>query len=59
VPAKGPSAVEPISNETIAANFKNLAAAAPFFQPASFQPTFETGLAMLLAEIERAHRGRV
>ena len=53
--AKGPSAAEPVSNETIAANFKNLAAAAPFFQAASFQSTFGTGLEMLLAEIERAH----
>src|SRR5437868_3818439 len=55
--AKGPSAAEPVSNETIAANFKNLAAAAPFFQPAHFQATFETGLEMLLAEIEREHPG--
>jgi|SRR5436190_8834283 len=53
---KGPSAAEPVSNETIAANFRNLAAAAPFFQPAYFRPTFETGLEMLLAAIERAHR---
>src|SRR5436190_10731293 len=56
--AKGPSAAVPVSNETIAANFKNLAAAAPFFQPAHFQATFETGLEMLLAGIERAHRER-
>src|SRR5690348_5736677 len=55
--AKGPSAAEPVSNETIAANFRNLAAAAPFFQPAHFLATFETGLEMLLAEIERAHPG--
>jgi AcrR family transcriptional regulator len=55
--AKGPSAAVPVSNETIAADFKNLAAAAPFFQPAHFQATFEAGLEMLLAEIERAHRG--
>ena len=56
--AKGPSAAEPISNETIAANFKNLAAAARYFQPEHFQATFETGLEMLLAGIERAHRER-
>lgn len=55
--AKGPSAAEPVPNETVAANFKDLAAAAPFFQPASFRSTFETGLEMLLSEIERAHRG--
>lgn len=54
--AKGPSAAEPVSEATIAAEFKNLAAAAPSFRPANFQATFETGLEMLLAEIERAHR---
>ncbi|MBI5320940.1 MAG: TetR/AcrR family transcriptional regulator [Bradyrhizobium sp.] len=56
--AQGPSAAEPVSNETIVASFKNLAAAAPFFQPEHFQATFETGLEMLLAGIQRAHRGR-
>jgi AcrR family transcriptional regulator len=55
--AQGPSAAEPVLNETIAADFKNLAAAAPYFQPAHFQATFETGLEMLLAEIERAGLG--
>jgi AcrR family transcriptional regulator len=55
--ARGPSAAEPVLNETIAADFKNLAAAAPYFQPAHFQATFETGLEMLLAEIERARLG--
>jgi len=56
--ARGPSAAEPISNEIIAANFKNLAAAARYFQPEHFQATFETGLEMLLAGIARAHRER-
>ena len=55
--AKGPSAAEPVSNETIAADFKHLAAAARYFQPEHVQATFETGLEMLLAEIERAHPG--
>jgi AcrR family transcriptional regulator len=54
--AKGPSAAEPVSNETIAADFKHLAAAAPYFQPQHFQPTFETGLEILLDGIARAHR---
>lgn len=54
--ARGPSAAEPVSNDTIAADFRNLAAAALFFQPGHFQATFETGLEMLLAEIERAYR---
>jgi AcrR family transcriptional regulator len=56
--AKGPSAAEPVSNETIDADFRHLAAAARYFQPEHFQATFETGLEMLLAGIERAHRGR-
>ena len=56
--AKGPSAAVPVSNETIAADFRHLAAAARFFQPEHFQATFETGLEMLLAGIERAHRSQ-
>jgi hypothetical protein len=56
--ARGPSAAEPVSNETIAADFKNLAAAARYFQSDHFQATFETGLEMLLAGIERAYRER-
>jgi AcrR family transcriptional regulator len=54
--AKGPSAAEPVSNETIAAEFMHLAAAAPYFQPQYFQVTFETGLEILLDGIARAHR---
>ncbi|WP_210349524.1 TetR/AcrR family transcriptional regulator [Bradyrhizobium agreste] len=52
--AKGPSSPEPVSNEAIAVSFKHLAAAAPFFQPAHFQATFETGLEILLGGIERS-----
>ncbi len=52
--AKGPSAAEPVSNETIAQNFRHLAAAAPYFQPAHFQATFETGLEMLLEGVKQA-----
>lgn len=54
--ARGPSSAEPVSNETIAARFKNLAAAAPYFQPALFEATFETGLEILLSGIERSRR---
>ena len=54
--AKGPSSANPVSDETIAANFKHLAAATRYFQPAHFQATFETGLEILLAGIERSHR---
>jgi hypothetical protein len=44
-----------VSDETIAADFKHLAAAAPYFQPGHFQATFETGLEILLEGIRRAH----
>ena len=54
--ARGPSAVEPVSGEVIAASFPNLNAAAPFFQPTHFQKTFETGLEILLDGIGRAAR---
>lgn len=53
--AKGPSAAEPVSNETITADFAHLAAAAPYFRPEQFQATFETGLEMLLEGVRRAH----
>lgn len=56
--AKGPSAAEPVSDETIATDFEHLAAAAPYFQPAHFQATFETGLEILLEGIRRAHVNR-
>lgn len=52
--ANGPSAAEPVSSETIAADFPNLAAAAPYFQPGHFEATFEAGLEMLLGGIKRA-----
>ncbi|MDI1263257.1 MAG: TetR/AcrR family transcriptional regulator C-terminal domain-containing protein [bacterium] len=52
--ANGPSAAVPVSNEIIVAEYKNLAAAAPYFQPAHFKATFETGLEMLLEGIRRA-----
>jgi AcrR family transcriptional regulator len=56
--AKGPSAAEPVSNETIAAEFKHLAAAAPYFQPQYFEVTFETGLEILLDGITRGRGER-
>jgi AcrR family transcriptional regulator len=52
--AQGPSAAEAVSNDTIVANFKHLAAAAPYFQPGHFEATFETGLEMLLEGVRRA-----
>lgn len=56
--AKGPSAAEPASDETIVANFKHLAAAAPYFQPGHFEATFEIGLEMLLEGIRRTREAR-
>lgn len=55
--AKGPSAAEPVSDETIAAEFPHLAAAAPYFKPEHFPATFETGLEILLEGITRARQG--
>jgi AcrR family transcriptional regulator len=55
--ANGPSAAEPASDATIAAEFKHLAAAAPYFQPMHFDGTFEGGLEILLAGIQRARGG--
>lgn len=52
--AKGPSAAEPVPDEIIATSFKHLAAAAPYFQPGHFEATFEAGLEILLAGVERA-----
>ena len=54
--ARGPSSAEPVPDEAIATNFKHLAAAAPYFQPAHFDATFETGLEILLAGIERSNQ---
>jgi AcrR family transcriptional regulator len=53
--ARGPSSAEPVSNEVIAARFRNLAAAAPYFAQTHFRATFETGLEILLRGIERSH----
>ncbi|MBR0949559.1 TetR/AcrR family transcriptional regulator C-terminal domain-containing protein [Bradyrhizobium canariense] len=43
-------AVRPRRNRS----FKHLLAAAPYFQPAHFSATFETGLEILLGGIERS-----
>lgn len=51
--ARGPSAVEPVSDEVIARDFPAVAAAGRWFQPAEVEATFETGLAILLDGVER------
>lgn len=55
--AKGPSAVTAISNEQLARDFPNVAAAGRYFGTAEFDRTFELGLDMLLDEMERALAG--
>jgi AcrR family transcriptional regulator len=51
--AKGPSAVEPPSNETIAKTYPRIVAAAPYFQPGSFEKTFELGMSIITEALER------
>lgn len=50
--AAGPSAAEPVSDEYIAAECPQLAAAAPYFKAPWFQSTFELGFEMLLKGID-------
>jgi AcrR family transcriptional regulator len=52
--AAGPSAAEPASDEYIARECPQLAAAAPYFKAPWFQSTFELGLEMLLKGIDDA-----
>ena len=51
--ARGPSAVEPASDETVARDFPAVATAGRWFQPSEVETTFETGLAILLDGVER------
>ncbi len=51
--AAGPSAAEPVDDATIARECPRLAAAAPAFQRAQWDATFELGLEALLAALER------
>jgi AcrR family transcriptional regulator len=50
--AKGPGAVEPVAAEVIERDFPAVAAVAPYFQPAFFDRTYETGLTYLLDGIQ-------
>jgi AcrR family transcriptional regulator len=47
--AQGPSAIEPVSDDYIAAHCPQLAAAAPYFKPREWDRTFALGLEALLA----------
>jgi AcrR family transcriptional regulator len=51
--AKGPSAAEPPSNETIAKTYPRIVAAAPYFQPGSFEKTFDLGMGIITEALER------
>ncbi|QKC97587.1 TetR/AcrR family transcriptional regulator [Mesorhizobium sp. NZP2298] len=55
--AKGPSAVNTVSDEQLARDFPNVTAAGRFFGAAEFDKTFELGLDMLLDEMERLRDG--
>jgi hypothetical protein len=55
--AKGPSAVNTVSDEQLARDFPNVMAAGRFFGTAKFDKTFELGLDMLLDEMERLRDG--
>ena len=55
--AKGPSAVNTVSDEQLARDFPNVMAAGRFFGTAEFDKTFELGLDMLLDEMERLRDG--
>ena len=55
--AKGPSAVNTVSDEQLARDFPNVMAAGRFFGTAEFDKTFELGLDMLLDEMERLGDG--
>lgn len=55
--AKGPSAVNTVSDEQLARDFPNVMAAGRFFGAAEFDRTFELGLDMLLDEMERLRDG--
>ena len=50
--AKGPSAAEPVDGDFIARECPRLAAAAPYFQPAQWDATFDLGVRALLAAVQ-------
>jgi|SRR5438445_11076841 len=54
---KGPSAVTTVSDEQLARDFPNIAAAGRYFGKAEFDRTFDLGLEMLLDEMERIRDG--
>jgi AcrR family transcriptional regulator len=51
--ARGPSAVEPPSDETVERLYPRIVAVAPYFRKGTFEPTFDLGLAFILDASER------
>ncbi|MBI4920535.1 MAG: TetR/AcrR family transcriptional regulator [Devosia nanyangense] len=49
--ARGPSTVEPVSEETMQRDYPSVAAAEKFFKPAEFDETFELGWELMLTGI--------
>ncbi len=52
--AKGPSAVEPVSDQEIARDFPLVAMAGPYFRQQHFEDTFATGLKVILQAVRDA-----
>ena len=51
--ARGPSTVDPVPDELLAAEYPNVAAAGKWFRPEQLEATFELGLKVMLDGIER------
>jgi AcrR family transcriptional regulator len=56
--ARGPSAVNTVSDEQLARDFPNVAAAGRFFGTAEFDTTFNLGVDLLLDELDRLRAGK-
>jgi hypothetical protein len=56
--AKGPSAVEPPSDEAMARDYPRIVAAAPFFRKGAHEKTLDVGLELLIAGFERTLAAR-
>jgi AcrR family transcriptional regulator len=52
--ARGPSAVNPPSNETVVRDFPRIVSVAPYFQTGSYEKTLDIGLDLLIAGFEQA-----
>ena len=52
--ARGPSAVNPPSNEVVVRDFPCVAKVGPYFQKGAYEKTFDIGFELLIAGFERA-----